>query len=69
MCALFSLRGFAAKMDKRSLTEAFCIAIVEAACTGLYVVSTRVGGVPEVLPSHMISLADPEPDAMASFDF
>lgn len=31
-----------------SLTEAFCIAIVEAACCGLMVVSTRVGGVPEV---------------------
>eukprot|EP00920_Eleutheroschizon_duboscqi_P016926 GHVT01040278.1.p1 GENE.GHVT01040278.1~~GHVT01040278.1.p1 ORF type:complete len:433 (+),score=70.50 GHVT01040278.1:416-1714(+) len=31
-----------------SLTEAFCIAIVEAAACGLLVVSTRVGGVPEV---------------------
>ena len=31
-----------------SLTEAFCIAIVEAAAVGLTVVSTRVGGVPEV---------------------
>ncbi|CAJ1436683.1 unnamed protein product [Effrenium voratum] len=33
-----------------SLTEAFCIAIVEAAACGLLVVSTEVGGVPEVLP-------------------
>ena len=33
-----------------SLTEAFCIAIVEAAACGLMVVSTNVGGVPEVLP-------------------
>lgn len=33
-----------------SLTESFGIAILEAACAGLYVVSTRVGGVPEVLP-------------------
>lgn len=33
-----------------SLTEAFGLAILEAACAGLYVVSTRVGGVPEVLP-------------------
>eukprot|EP00897_Mesotaenium_endlicherianum_P005684 jgi/Mesen1/5143/ME000255S04118 len=41
-----------------SLTEAFCIAILEAACCGLLTVSTRVGGVPEVLPSHMIVLAD-----------
>jgi glycosyltransferase involved in cell wall biosynthesis len=31
-----------------SLTEAFCMAIVEAASVGLMVVSTRVGGVPEV---------------------
>ncbi|KAI8343860.1 hypothetical protein BC941DRAFT_386132 [Chlamydoabsidia padenii] len=45
-----------------SLTEAFCIAIVEAACAGLFVVSTKVGGVPEVLPSHMINYATPEED-------
>ena len=31
-----------------SLTEAFCMAIVEAAAVGLLVVSTSVGGVPEV---------------------
>lgn len=31
-----------------SLTEAFCMAIVEAAAAGLMVVSTAVGGVPEV---------------------
>ena len=42
-----------------SLTEAFCMAIVEAACCGLLVVSTRVGGVPEVLPKHMMILAKP----------
>jgi phosphatidylinositol glycan class A protein len=42
-----------------SLTEAFCIAIVEAASCGLLVVSTNVGGVPEVLPADMIELADP----------
>lgn len=41
-----------------SLTESFCIALLEAAACGLYVVSTRVGGVPEVLPSSMISFAD-----------
>lgn len=35
-----------------SLTEAFCMALVEAAAAGLLVVSTRVGGVPEVLPSR-----------------
>lgn len=42
-----------------SLTEAFCIAIVEAACCGLQVISTRVGGVPEVLPDDLITLAEP----------
>ncbi len=31
-----------------SLTEAFCMALVEAAAAGLLVVSTSVGGVPEV---------------------
>ncbi len=32
-----------------SLTEAFCMAIVEAAAAGLLVVSTAVGGVPETV--------------------
>jgi len=41
-----------------SLTEAFCISILEAACCGLYVVSTRVGGIPEVLPPDMIGFAE-----------
>ena len=45
-----------------SLTESFGIAILEAACAGLYVVSTKVGGVPEVLPEDMISFALPEED-------
>eukprot|EP00770_Monocercomonoides_exilis_P006571 MONOS_6537.1-p1 / transcript=MONOS_6537.1 / gene=MONOS_6537 / organism=Monocercomonoides_exilis_PA203 / gene_product=GlcNAc transferase / transcript_product=GlcNAc transferase / location=Mono_scaffold00207:46447-48888(+) / protein_length=437 / sequence_SO=supercontig / SO=protein_coding / is_pseudo=false len=42
-----------------SLTEAFGIAILEAACSGLFIVATNVDGVPEVLPSHMIKLCDP----------
>jgi len=45
-----------------SLTEAFCIAIVEAASCGLLVVSTAVGGVPEVLPPDMIQLSKPNTD-------
>lgn len=46
-----------------SLTEAFCMSIVEAASCGLHVVSTRVGGVPEVLPiGEFISLEEPVPD-------
>lgn len=28
----------------------------------LFVVSTKIGGVPEVLPSHMINYASPEED-------
>ncbi|XP_026392877.1 phosphatidylinositol N-acetylglucosaminyltransferase subunit A-like [Papaver somniferum] len=47
-----------------SLTEAFCIAILEAASCGLLTVSTRVGGVPEVLPDGMIVLAEPVPSDM-----
>ncbi|XP_053562048.1 phosphatidylinositol N-acetylglucosaminyltransferase subunit A [Bombina bombina] len=42
-----------------SLTEAFCMAIVEAASCGLQVVSTRVGGIPEVLPEDFIILCKP----------
>ena len=44
-----------------SLTEAFCIAILEAASCGLLCVSTNVGGVPEVLPPDMIYLAPAKP--------
>uniref|UniRef100_A0A5S6Q8A2 phosphatidylinositol N-acetylglucosaminyltransferase n=1 Tax=Trichuris muris TaxID=70415 RepID=A0A5S6Q8A2_TRIMR len=42
-----------------SLTEAFCTTILEAASCGLHVVSTNVGGIPEVLPSDLITLTDP----------
>ncbi|PIK34917.1 putative phosphatidylinositol N-acetylglucosaminyltransferase subunit A-like [Apostichopus japonicus] len=49
-----------------SLTEAFCIAIVEAACCGLQVISTRVGGVPEVLPDELITLAEPSVKSLLS---
>ncbi len=44
-----------------SLTEAFCIALLEAASCGLLSVSTNVGGIPELLPESMIYLAPPEP--------
>lgn len=47
-----------------SLTESFCIAILEAASSGLLIVSTNVGGVPEVLPEDMIFLAEPTVPAM-----
>ena len=42
-----------------SLTEAYCMAIVEAAASGLQVVSTRVGGIPEVLPENLLIMAEP----------
>lgn len=45
-----------------SLTEAFGTVIVEAASCGLFVVCTQVGGIPEVLPSHMTMFAKPEED-------
>lgn len=48
-----------------SLTESFCIAILEAASCGLLVVSTHVGGVPEVLPPDMMLLAEPSVAALA----
>jgi phosphatidylinositol glycan class A protein len=37
-----------------SLTESFCIALLEAASCGLFVVSCRVGGVPEVSSISLI---------------
>ncbi|XP_066994825.2 phosphatidylinositol N-acetylglucosaminyltransferase subunit A isoform X2 [Anabrus simplex] len=47
-----------------SLTEAYCMAIVEAASCGLQVVSTRVGGIPEVLPPDLIYLTEPTVPAL-----
>lgn len=49
-----------------SLTEAFCIALLEAASCGLLVVSTRVGGVAEVLPRNMRILSEPSAAALCS---
>lgn len=49
-----------------SLTESFCIAILEAASCGLFVCATNVGGVPEVLPPDMILLAKPNVKEMTS---
>ncbi|KAG2490079.1 hypothetical protein HYH03_011544 [Edaphochlamys debaryana] len=47
-----------------SLTEAFCMALVEAAAAGLVVVSTAVGGVPEVLPPDMLLLSQPSAEGL-----
>lgn len=48
-----------------SLTESLGIAILQAACAGLYVVSTRVGCVPEILPEDIVSFARPEEDGQS----
>lgn len=50
-----------------SLTEAFGTVLVEAASCGLYVVCTRVGGVPEVLPPHMTIFSEPEEDGLVQY--
>ncbi|GMM34709.1 phosphatidylinositol N-acetylglucosaminyltransferase [Saccharomycopsis crataegensis] len=47
-----------------SLTEAFGTVLVEAASCGLLVVTTRVGGIPEVLPSHMTVFANPSVESL-----
>ena len=56
------VRGVLAKGDvflNSSLTESFCIALLEAAACGLLCVSTRVGGAPEVLPACMVDVSQP----------
>lgn len=47
-----------------SLTESFCMAALEAACCGLLVVATAVGGVPEILPPEILLLAPASPPAL-----
>ena len=49
-----------------SLTEAFCMAIVEAVSCGLTVVSTAVGGIPEVLPHKFIYFVEPRVESIVS---
>lgn len=49
-----------------SLTESFCIAILEAASCGLFVVSTNVGGVPEVLPDDLILMGNPSVEDLST---
>ena len=49
-----------------SLTEGFCIAVVEAAAAGLLVVTTAVGGIPEVLPRDMLLCAPPTVDGVVA---
>lgn len=47
-----------------SLTEAFGTVLVEAASCGLLVVTTRVGGIPEVLPNNMTIFATTSVDSL-----
>lgn len=48
-----------------SLTEAFCLAILEAAACGLLVVSTNVGGIHEVLGSDGVLFCEPTAEEIA----
>lgn len=45
-----------------SVSEAFCLVILEAAACGLYVVTTNVGGINEILPHDYYTLCDPTPE-------
>ena len=47
-----------------SITEAFCISALEAASVGLKVVTTNVGGTPEILPMDMLTLAEPNSESL-----
>ena len=47
-----------------SLTESFCIANLEAACAGVTIVSTDVGGIPEVLPPYSIYYSKPSTECL-----
>lgn len=47
-----------------SISEAFCLAILEAAACGLYVISTNVGGINEILPPWAISLCPPTAEGL-----
>jgi len=47
-----------------SLSETFCLSILEAAACGLLVVTTDVGGIPEVLPPGMAYLAKPDASSL-----
>lgn len=49
-----------------SLTEAFGTVIVEAASCGLFIVCTKVGGIPEVLPPYMTEFSEPREDDLVA---
>lgn len=48
-----------------SLTEAYCMAIVEAVACGLEIVCTKVGGIPEVLEPRLMHLCEPSVKALS----
>ena len=63
-CVITTLRAGHVFLNA-SLTESFCLAVLEAACCGMLVVATAVGGVPEVLPRSIMRLAPPQPQQLA----
>ncbi|MES1919648.1 hypothetical protein MHBO_001443 [Bonamia ostreae] len=49
-----------------SLTESFCMANLEAMSCGLHVVTTNVGGIPEVNPDDQFTMCSPNISSMES---
>ena len=48
-----------------SITECGSIALLEACASGLFCVTTNIGGQPEMLPPENCILAEPNPEALA----
>ncbi|KZO90948.1 glycosyltransferase family 4 protein [Calocera viscosa TUFC12733] len=66
-CALYPSTRYAASFlpHPPCSPDAFRISILEAASCGLFIVSTRVGGVPEMFPTLLMGFANPDSDDVA----
>ena len=49
-----------------SITEAFCLSVLEASSCGLYVLTTDVGGIKEILPKNIMRLCKPNSKELIS---